>query len=158
MLNLYWNVNIVLTTKSYNDILSEEFGTEDSYENIDEEDLVEVAIESELKLTDAQWNDSLSDSESDYFTEMQYGLEDEMTEIFCTEINSTLESVDNETCTVEVTGFTEGSVNVQFTVERLEMNSSLPTDDELVADMQNKMAKKGFKKFAVDKKSIKISK
>ena len=109
----------------------------------------------------------MSDPESEYFTEMQYELEDEMTEVFCTETNSTLETVDNdvmiltitnETCTVEVTGFTEGSVNVQFTVERLEMNSSLPTDDELVADMQNKMTKKGFKKFAVDKKSIKISK
>ena len=142
----------------YNLYLSVDFGEEELYENIDEEDLVEVVIESELKLTDAQWNDSLSDPESEYFTEMQYELEDEMNEVFCTETNSTMEAVDNETCTVEVTGFTEGSVNVQFTVERLEMNSSLPTEDELVADMQNKITKKGFKKFTVDKKSVKISK
>ena len=142
----------------YNLYLSVDFGEEELYENIDEEDLVEVVIESELKLTDAQWNDSLSDPESEYFTEMQYDLEDDMNEVFCTETNSTMETLDNETCTVEVTGFTEGSVNVQFTVERLEMNSSMPTEDELVADMQNKMTKKGFKKFAVDKKSIKISK
>ena len=130
----------------------------EAIEEIEEEDLVEMVVESELKITDVQWNDNLTDPESEMYQEMQDDLEEEMNVAFCNE-DTTLDTADNDaTCSVAVTGFTEGSVNVEFEMSRLASNDSLPSEDELLEELQERITKKPMKKFAVDKKSLKISK
>ena len=117
-----------------------------------------MVVESELKITDVQWNDNLTNPESEMYLEMQDDLEEEMNIAFCNE-NTTLDTADNDaTCSVAVTGFSEGSVNVEFEISRLASNDSLPSEDELLEELQDRITKKPMKKFAVDKKSMKISK
>ena len=125
-----------------------------------EEDLVEVSIESELKITDVEWSDNLTDPNSEMYLEMQNDLEGDMTDVFCDDENSTFAMVDNDTCSIEVTNFTEGSVIIQFFLTKMELNSTLQkkADSDFLAEMGEKMNKKGLKKFKVDKRSLKISK
>ena len=117
-----------------------------------------MVVESELKITDVQWNDNLTDPGSEMYQEMQDDLEEEMNVAFCNE-DTTLDTADNDaTCSVAVTNFTEGSVNVIFEMSRLASNDSLPSEEELLVEMQDRITKKPMKKFAVDKKPLKISK
>jgi hypothetical protein len=117
-----------------------------------------MVVESELKITDVTWNDNLTNPESEMYQEMQDDLEEEMNVAFCNE-DTTLDTADNDaTCSVAVTGFTEGSVNVEFEMSRLTSNDSLPSEEELLGELQDRITKKPMKKFAVDKKSLKISK
>jgi hypothetical protein len=129
-------------------------------DEVPEEDLVELVIDSELKITDVEWSDNLTDPDSEMYLEMQNDLEEEMTAVFCDEENSTFAMVDNNTCSVEVTNFTEGSVNVMFSITKMDLNSTLQSKDDadILAEMEEKLNKKGMKKFKVDKKSLKISK
>ena len=90
-----------------------------------EEDLVEVSIESELKITDVEWNDTYTDPDSEGALELQDALERDMTDLFCDDENSTFAMVDNDTCSIEVTNFTEGSVIIQFFLTKMELNSTL---------------------------------
>ena len=125
-----------------------------------EEDLVTISIESELKITDVEWSDNLTDPDSEMYLDMQNELEGDMTDVFCDDENSTFAMVDNDTCSIEVTNFTEGSVIIQFFLTKMELNSTLQkkADSDFLAEMGEKMNKKGLKKFKVDKKSLKISK
>ena len=124
-----------------------------------EEDLVEMVIESELKITDIEWNNNLTAPDSEMYLEMQNNLEEDMTDVFCDDKNSTFAMVANDTCSIEVTNFTEGSVIIQFFLTKMELNSTLQkkADSDFLAEMGEKMNKKGLKKFKVDKKSLKIS-
>ena len=114
-----------------------------------EEDLVEVSIESELKITDVEWSDNLTDPDSEMYLEMQDDLEGDMTDVFCDDENSTFAMVANDTCSIEVTNFTEGSVIVHFSLTKMELNSTLQkkADSDILAEMGEKMNKKGLKKF-----------
>ena len=125
-----------------------------------EEDLVEMVIESELKITDIEWNNNLTAPDSEMYLEMQNNLEEDMTDVFCDDKNSTFAMVANDTCSIEVTNFTEGSVIVHFSLTKMELNSTLQkkADSDILAEMGEKINKKGLKKFKVDKKSFKISK
>ena len=124
-----------------------------------EEDLVEMVIESELKITNIKWNNNLTAPDSEMYLEMQNDLEEDMTDVFCDDENSTFSMVANDTCSIEVTNFTEGSVIIQFFLTKMELNSTLQkkADSDFLAEMGEKMNKKGLKKFKVDKKSLKIS-
>ena len=119
-----------------------------------------MVIESELKITDVEWNNNLTDPDSEMYLEMQNNLEEDMTEVFCDDENSTFAMVANDTCSIEVTNFTEGSVIVHFFLTKMELNSTMQNkaDSDFLAEMGEKINKKGLKKFKVDKKSLKISK
>merc|ERR1712064_265001 len=123
-----------------------------------EEDLVTISIESELKITDVEWSDNLTDPDSEMYLDMQNELEGDMTDVFCDDEHGTFAMVDNDTCSIEVTNFTEGSVIIQFFLTKMELNSTLQkkADSDFLAEMGEKMNKKGLKKFKVDKKSLKI--
>ena len=119
---------------------------------------VEMAVESELKITNVPWNESLNDSNSTEFVQMKTQLEADMDMAFC---NNTLSLNDSEStdCYTEVTGFTEGSINVLFLVIRIEIYRLLPVIDDILADMQLAVtAGGGIGNFAVDKSSLVISK
>ena len=75
-----------------------------------------MVIDSELKITDVEWSNDLNDPESEMYIEMQNDFEKEMELILCDEVNSTIQ---NDTCSVQVTGFTEGSVNVLFSLIKI---------------------------------------
>ena len=65
----------------------------------------------------------------------------------------------NDSCSVEVTGFSEGSINVFFIIIRIELKAFLPTVAEILFEMQTSIAESdGIGDFEVDEKSIKISK
>ena len=115
-------------------------------------------IESELKITDIDWSDNLTNPDSEMFLEMQDDLEEEMTLLFCDEANSTFELVENDTCSVEVTNFTVGSVIVGFSLTKLELSSEVEEEADELDRMREKISKKGMKKYKVDKESLKISK
>ena len=124
---------------------------------VSKEYLVEVVIDSELKITDVEWSNDLNDPESEMYIEMQNDFEEDMELILCDEVNSTLQ---NDTCSVQVTGFTEGSVNVLFSLIKivLEILEIEKDDADILAEMAEKISTKGMKKFKVDEKSLKISK
>ena len=129
-------------------------------ENVPDEDKVEVSIESELKITDVEWNDNLTDPDSEMALGLRIEAEEDLTDVFCDDENSTFAMVANDTCSIEVTNFTEGSVIIQFFLTKMELNSTLQkkADSDILAEMGEKINKKGLKKFKVDKKSFKISK
>ena len=62
--------------------------------------MIEVQIDSQLRITDLAWNESLSDPNSQMFIEFKDQLEFDLTVTFCKESH----------CHIEVTGFSEGSV------------------------------------------------
>ena len=115
-----------------------------------------MAIESELKITNVPWNDSLSDTNSTEFVQLKDQLEAEMDMAFC---NSTSSVNDNADCYTEVTGFTEGSINVIFIIIRIEVFKFLPAVDEILADMQIAVANSGgIGDFEVEESSVIVSK
>ena len=117
---------------------------------------VEMAVESELKITNVPWNDSLSDTNSTEFVQLKDQLEAEMDMAFC---NSTSSVNDNADCYTEVTGFTEGSINVIFIIIRIEVFKFLPAVDEILADMQIAVATSGgIGNFEVEESSVIVSK
>ena len=115
-----------------------------------------MAVESELKITNVPWNDSLSDTNSTEFVQLKDQLEAEMDMAFC---NSTSSVNDNADCYTEVTGFTEGSINVIFIIIRIEVFKFLPAIDEILADMQIAVATSGgIGNFEVEESSVIVSK
>ena len=115
-----------------------------------------MAVESELKITNVPWNDSLSDTNSTEFVQLKDQLEAEMDMAFC---NSTSSVNDNADCYTEVTGFTEGSINVIFIIIRIEVFKFLPAVDEILADMQIAVATSGgIGNFEVEESSVIVSK
>jgi hypothetical protein len=125
----------------------------------DEVEVVEIKVESELKITNAPWNDSLSNPNSVMFVELKGDLEEKMDKVFCNETN-TIESQMNDSCHTEVTGFSEGSINVFFFIIRMELKQLLPTVAELLADMQLAIVESEgiIGDFKIAKESVKISK
>ena len=115
-----------------------------------------MAVESELKITNVPWNDTLSDTNSTEFVQLKDQLEAEMDMAFC---NSTSSVNDNADCYTEVTGFTEGSINVIFIIIRIEVFKFLPAIDEILADMQIAVATSGgIGNFEVEESSVIVSK
>ena len=115
-----------------------------------------MAVESELKITNVPWNDSLSDTNSAEFVQLKDQLEAEMDMAFC---NSTSSVNDNADCYTEVTGFTEGSINVIFIIMRIEVFKFMPAVDEILADMQIAVATSGgIGDFEVEESSVIVSK
>ena len=112
--------------------------------------MVEVIVESELKITNIPWNDNMANPNSTEFIDMKEKLEDDMDEAFC---NNT------DTCYVVVIGFTEGSVNVIFKVIRIEQADSIPTEKEVLSSMQNSIISKGgIGDFVVNETSVVVCK
>ena len=62
--------------------------------------MVEVEIDSQLRITDLAWNESLSDPYSQIYIDLKDQLEFDLTVTFCKESH----------CQIEVAGFSEGSV------------------------------------------------
>ena len=73
-------------------------------------------VEFELKITNGSWNDKLSDSNSEAFLKLKTNLEEEFNKAFCDEPDTVTDS-----CRTEVTGFSEGSINVFFLLIRIEL-------------------------------------
>ena len=119
-------------------------------------------MESELKITSSPWNESLSDPSSDMFVEMKEDLEEKMDKAFCNNTDTTV-SHGNDTCHTEVTGFSEGSINVFFFIIRIELKQFLPSVAEILADIQlaivvNSGIDGTIGEFEIDEESVKISK
>ena len=77
-------------------------------------------MEFELKLTNGSWNDKLSDSNSAAFLKLKKDLEEQFNQVFCDEPDAIVSQL-NDTCRTEVTGFSEGSINVFFLLIRIEL-------------------------------------
>ena len=77
-------------------------------------------MEFELKLTNGSWNDKLNDSNSEDFMKLKKTLEGEFDIIFCVKPDATVSQL-NDSCRTEVTGFSEGSINVFFLLIRIEL-------------------------------------
>jgi hypothetical protein len=123
---------------------------------------VEIKVESELKITSSPWNESLSDPSSDMFLDMKEDLEEKMDKAFCNNTDTTV-SHGNDTCHTEVTGFSEGSINVFFFIIRIELKQFLPSVAEILADIQlaivvNSGIDGTIGEFEIDEESVKISK
>ena len=121
--------------------------------------MVEMVIESELKITNAPWNDSLSDPNSQAFVDLKDQLEDDMDAAFCGEANATnaTNGNGNRTCYTEVTGFTEGSINVLFLIIRIEIAKMLPKVVDILADMQEAIVTDGIGSFDINQNTLMIS-
>ena len=127
-----------------------------------EAEVVEIKVESELKITSSPWNESLSDPSSDMFVEMKEDLEEKMDKAFCNNTDTTV-SHGNDSCHTEVTGFSEGSINVFFFIIRIELKQFLPSVAEILADIQlaivvNSGIDGTIGEFEIDEESVKISK
>ena len=129
-----------------------------------EAEVVEIKVESELKITSSPWNESLSDPSSDMFVEMKEDLEEKMDRAFCNKKDTTV-SHGNDSCHTEVTGFSEGSgsINVFFFIIRIELKQFLPTVAEISTDIQlalvvNSGIDDTIGEFEIDEESVKISK
>jgi hypothetical protein len=124
-------------------------------------EVVEIKVASELKITSSPWNESLSDPSSDMFVEMKEDLEEKMDLAFCQ--NATVSQAGNDSCHTEVTGFSEGSINVFFFIIRIELKQFLPTVADILADIQLAIiVSSGIEgtigEFEIDEESVKISK
>ena len=127
-----------------------------------EAEVVEIKVESELKITSSPWNESLSDPSSDMFLDMKEDLEEKMDKAFCNNTDTTV-SHGNDSCHTEVTGFSEGSINVFFFIIRIELKQFLPSVAEILADIQlaivvNSGIDGTIGEFEIDEESVKISK
>ena len=109
-----------------------------------------MVIISELKLHDT-WNDSLSDPNSQSYAQLKEQLEAAMNITFC------IDQIIPDTCHVKVTGFTEGSINVQFEIIIIEPSGSLPTVAEILASLNEAIASDGIAGFNVEESSVTIS-
>ena len=123
------------------------------------DEIVAVKYESELKITNIPWNDSLSNPDSEIFKDRKEDLEAEMDKTFCKESNQT-EKNTNNSCHTEVTEFTEGSINVIFFLIRIESKQLMPTMADILAGMQEEIIQSGgfIGDYAVNETSVKISK
>ena len=123
------------------------------------DEIVAVKYESELKITNIPWNDSLSNPDSEIFKDRKEDLEAEMDKTFCKESNQT-EKNTNNSCHTEVTEFTEGSINVIFFLIRIESKQLMPTTADILAGMQEEIIQSGgfIGDYAVNETSVKISK
>ena len=113
-----------------------------------------VKFESELKITNIPWNDSLSNPDSEMFKERKEDLEAEMDKTFCKAKNV------NHSCHTEVTEFTEGSINVYFFIIWIELKQLMPTIADILASMQGEIMQSSglIGNYAVNETSVKISK
>jgi hypothetical protein len=127
-----------------------------------EAEVVDIKVESELKITSSPWNESLSDPSSDMFLEMKEDLEEKMDKAFCNKTDTTV-SHGNDSCHTKVTGFSEGSINVFFFIIRTELKKFLPTVADILADIQLAIVVNSGKdgtigEFEIDEETVKISK
>ena len=127
-----------------------------------EAEVVEIKVESELKITSSPWNESLSDPSSDMFVKMKEDVEEKMDKAFCNNTDTTV-SHGNDSCHTEVTGFSEGSINVFFFIIRIELKQFLPSVAEILADIKlaivvNSGIDGTIGEFEIDEESVKISK
>ena len=118
------------------------------------QETVEIVVEGQLKLMES-WDENLSDETSDAFIEMKKTVEEEMDKLFCNDTGST-----NNTCHTEVTGFSNGSINVMFIIIRIEFIEFLPTVAEILIHMKDALHEAdGFLgQYSVDKESVELSK
>ena len=121
----------------------------------DEQELVKMVFEGELKITNIPWNDSLTDPESKAYMDLKSDLEDDMDESFCSKPSKTNES-ENSTCHTRVIGFSQGSINVFFLIIKIEVANSLPILSEVLTTMLEALNSVGLGEFIVDKTSVKI--
>ena len=92
---------------------------------------------------------------------MKEDLEEKMDLAFCQ--NATVSQAGNDSCHTEVTGFSEGSINVFFFIIRIELKQFLPTVADILADIQLAIiVSSGIEgtigEFEIDEESVKISK
>ena len=130
-----------------------------SYFIKEKDEIVAVKFESELKITNIPWNDSLSNSDSEMFKERKEDLEAEMDKTFCKESNQTAKNTNNS-CHTEVIKFTEGSINVIFFIIRIESEQLMPTTADMLASIKEEIVQSGgsIGDYAVNETSVKISK
>ena len=67
-------------------------------------------------------------------------------------------SQNNSSCHTEVSGFTEGSINILFLIIRIDQGDDvLPTEEEILSDLQEAIVSDGIGNFTVNEKSLIIS-
>ena len=64
-----------------------------------------MVIESQLKITNIPWNDSLNDPNSEIFQDLKLNLEMELDKTFCNNSENINDNNGNITCYTEVIGF-----------------------------------------------------
>ena len=115
-------------------------------------------MEFELKITNDLWNDKLSDSNSAAFFKLKKNLEEQFNKAFCDEPDTTVSQV-TDPCRTEVTGFSEGSINVFFSLIRTELKQFLRGVSQLLAEVKQAISEIGgfIGGFEIDKDSVKTS-
>ena len=77
-------------------------------------------MEFELKLTNGSWDDKLSEKNSAAYLKSKKNLEEQFDQVFCDKPDATVSQLNNS-CRTQVTGFSEGSINVFFLLIRIEL-------------------------------------
>ena len=115
-------------------------------------------MEFELKMTNGSWNDKLSDSNSEAFLELKKNLEEEFDKAFCDEPDTTASHM-TDSCRIEVTGFSEGSINVFFLLIRTELKQFFQGVSQLLAEVKQAISETGgfVGGFEIDTESVKTS-
>ena len=121
-------------------------------------DIMEIVVESELKITNVPWDDSLSNPNSTSYTELKEQLEIDMDKTFC-KGSETTKTQSNSSCHTEVSGFTKGSINILFLIIRIDHTEDvLPTEEEILSNLQEAIVSDGIGNFSVSETSLIISK
>ena len=112
-----------------------------------------------MKITNVLWNNNLSTPSSQLFISMKAQLEREFNKTFCeTSIITNVTGV-SESCYVEVSSFTRGSVNVFFQINEVTKlpDDFKPTDSETLKCMHQAITSIGIGKFETNESSVMIS-
>ena len=115
-------------------------------------------MEFELKLTNGSWNDKLSDKKSAEYLKLKKKLEEQFDQVFCDKPDATVSQL-NDSCRTQVTGFSEGSINVFFSLIRTELKQFLRGVSQLLAEVKQAISEIGgfIGGFEIDKDSVKTS-
>ena len=117
-----------------------------------------MVIESQLKITNIAWNDSLNDPNSEIFQDLKLNLEMELDKTFCNNSENVNNDNGNITCYTKVIGFSEGSINVKFEIIKNVLMDAMPSADETFTEMEEIIVSNGIGNFEVDETSFELCK
>ena len=119
---------------------------------------IHIKVPSELKITNVNWNNNLSDPSSQLAIEMKQNVETELDKAFCNV--SVISNGISENCTTSIYGFTQGSVNVLFYLSEIIETSpvAFPNQSQILTNMKQSIISGGLGYYAVNESSLSISK
>ena len=121
--------------------------------------MYQIFVTSELKMTNVNWNDNLSDPNSQRYIEMKQNVETELDKAFCNV--SVISNGISESCTTLIYDFTQGSVNVLFYVfETVEISlvALQSLQSQILTNMKQSINSRGLGYYAVNESSVLIGK